>query len=163
VTRLEKLLLAAGGLGTFVTGLVFAWMKYFLTTDDPYAVIHHPWQPAVLKLHILFAPVLVFAVGLVFTQHVWRQWRSGRPAGKRSGLGTMLTVGPMVFSGYLIQVVPGGGVLSWVIGVHLVTGTTYFLTYAGHRAMMRLRDRRRRVAATDRRREARVVREEDVA
>ena len=149
MNALERFLLWSGALGTFATGAVYAWMKYVLTTDDPYAVVNHPLQPAMLKLHILCAPVLVFAIGLVFTQHIWKRWRSGRPSGRYSGLTTLLSVVPMVASGYLIQTVTGGGVLAWLIWIHLATGTAYFLMFSTHRALMRIRERRR--GDTDRR------------
>ena len=70
--------------------------------------IHHPLQPLVLKLHVLSAPVLVFALGVVYTRHVVRQWRSGRSAGRSSGVGIVSTLLPMVLSGYLIQTVSAG-------------------------------------------------------
>lgn len=144
MNALEKTLLWIGAAGTFGTGAIYAWMKYLLTTDDPYAVVNHPLQPLFLKLHILVAPVLVFAVGLVFTQHIWKQWRSGRPAGRRSGIVTLWTVVPMVATGYLIQAVTGRTVLAWMIGIHLVTGAVYFLMFASHQTLMQVRERARR-------------------
>lgn len=159
----ERFLLWTGALGTFATGAVYAWMKYLLTTDDPYAVIHHPLQPLMLKLHIVFAPVLVFSIGVVFTQHIWKQWRSRRPAGRRSGLVTGLTVIPMVFSGYLIQVVTGDTLLAWLVGIHLVAGTLYFGMFASHQTLMQVRERRRRKELRERMRVARGDDREGVA
>ena len=150
MNALERFLLWAGAVGTFATGAAFAWMKYLMTTDDPYAVINHPLQPAMLKLHILFAPVLVFAIGLVFTQHIWKRWRAGRKSGRISGLTTLLTVVPMVASGYLIQTVTGGGLLTALVWIHGVTGAVYFLMFASHRSLMRIRERRREREAADR-------------
>ena len=163
MSRFERILLALGASGTFLTGLLFGWMKYLMSTDDPFAVVNHPWQPVVLKLHILFAPVLVFAIGLVFTQHIWRQWRSPHRAGRASGFVTMLTVAPMVFTGYLIQAIPGGSLLTWAVWAHIVTGSVYFGMYAGHHVSMRWRARRRRDAADERLRVAGRARDEDAA
>jgi len=150
VSPLERSLLWIGASGTFVTGAVYAWMKYVLTSDDPYAVVHHPLQPWMLKLHILFAPVLVFAIGLVFTQHIWKRWRTGGSAGRRSGLTTLLTALPMVASGYLIQTVTGGPLLTGLIVVHLAAGTVYAVFFFAHHRRMNARIRRRRDEAEDR-------------
>jgi cobalamin biosynthesis protein CobD/CbiB len=150
VNALERFLLWAGAIGTFATGAAYGWMKYFLTTDDPYAVVNHPLQPAMLKLHILFAPLLVFSIGLVFTQHIWRRWRAGRRSGRISGLTTLLTVVPMIASGYLIQTVTGGGLLTWLVWIHVVTGALYFVMFSSHRTLMRIRERRRELEAARR-------------
>lgn len=130
-----------------LSGTVYGWMRYAMTSSDPYSVVHHPLQPLVLKIHIVSAPFLVFAVGLVFTQHVLRQWRSGLKRGRRTGLVTMLAVPPMVLSGYLIQAVTHEGWLWWLAATHLVASGLYVLGFAGHRSILWLREAaaRRRV------------------
>ncbi|HXV75703.1 MAG TPA: hypothetical protein VD788_05235 [Candidatus Polarisedimenticolaceae bacterium] len=137
MTRFERLLLGGSALLTGASGLIYAWMKYLLTTDDPYAVVNHPLQPLLLKIHVVTAPLLVFAIGLIFMQHVVRQWKSRRPSGRISGLTIGLLGVPMVLSGYLIQVVTAGSLLAWLIGTHLVTGTLYLVLFGVHRWRMR--------------------------
>lgn len=139
MNRFERWMMGGSTLLVALSGGIYAWMKYGMTTDDPYAVVNHPWQPAMLKLHILTAPLLVFAVGLVFSQHIYRRWRSGRPAGRRTGLILLAVAAPMALSGYLIQAVTGPVLLAWLIGVHLVTGTVYTLGYVSHRSRMQAR------------------------
>jgi len=46
-----------------VSGIVYFWMKYLLKTDDPFSVINHPGQPAMLKTHILAAPLFILRQG----------------------------------------------------------------------------------------------------
>ena len=150
MTRTEKLLLWASTLVVGITGLVYAWMKYLLPPLDPYSSIHHPLQPLVLKVHLVAAPFLVFAVGLVFTQHIWGQFRAGLKRGRRSGVGTLLTLAPMVLSGYLIQTVTADRWLFWVAVVHLVTGALFVAGFTSHQVAMwrRQAQARRRAAAS---------------
>src|SRR6185503_11753473 len=53
-----------------LTGAVYFCMKYLMTGDDPFSVVHHPLQPHALSLHVLLAPVLVFALGLITREHI---------------------------------------------------------------------------------------------
>jgi len=119
-------------------------MKYLMTGDDPYAVINHPLQPLILKIHIVTAPLLVFAIGAVFIGHIWEQWRAGLRRGRISGLATLLTFAPMVFSGYLIQSVTHESWLSAMVVVHLVTGGAFLLGFLAHQVALALRARRGR-------------------
>jgi len=86
------------------TGLVYAWMRYVAEADDPFAVVNHPWQPAVQHAHVLVAPLLVFAVGMVWTGHAWHHYRSRTAHRRRTGLSLGLLFLPMAASGYALQV-----------------------------------------------------------
>ncbi|HEX5043471.1 MAG TPA: hypothetical protein VFV75_11230 [Candidatus Polarisedimenticolaceae bacterium] len=149
MTWTEKVLLWSSTLAVGVTGLVYAWMKYLLPPVDPYSAIHHPLQPLVLKVHLVAAPFLVFAVGLVFTQHIWGQFRAGLRRGRRSGIGTLLTLVPMVLSGHLIQTVTAESWLFSLAMIHLFTGSLFVLGFTSHQASMWMRQvrARRRAAA----------------
>lgn len=115
-----------------VSGFAFLWMKYFVVPADPYAIVNHAWQPFFLKLHILSAPVLVFALGVVFLRHIWRQYRSGRPGGRRTGLTVLWVLVPMVATGYLLQTVASRDALRRIAWIHIVTSSAYVLAIAGH-------------------------------
>lgn len=144
MTRFERWMLWVPGVIVTVTGIGFGWIKYFVEPSDPYAVVRHPLEPWLLKIHIVAAPFLVFGFGLVFMQHILRQWRSGRPSGRRSGLATALTVIPMILSGYLIQTVTGRTLVIALVVVHIVTGLAYFGMFSAHQVFMSRRERRRR-------------------
>ncbi|HXO18770.1 MAG TPA: hypothetical protein VOA87_02470, partial [Thermoanaerobaculia bacterium] len=77
MTRLEAWTVHAATILVGSTGLVYAWMRYLLAPADPFAVVNHPLQPLVQHLHVLAAPLLVFAVGLIWRRHVWAGWRLG--------------------------------------------------------------------------------------
>ena len=49
MTRFERWAIWITSVATFVTGVIYLWMKYLVVSDDPLAVVNHPWQPAVLK------------------------------------------------------------------------------------------------------------------
>ncbi|HEX6851337.1 MAG TPA: hypothetical protein VF139_07990 [Candidatus Polarisedimenticolaceae bacterium] len=115
-----------------LSGFAFLWLKHVAAPADPYAIVNHPWQPFFLKLHILSAPVLVFAVGVVFLRHIWRQFRSGRPGGRRTGLTVFAVMVPMVASGYLLQTVASRDALRWLAWIHIGTSTAYVLAIGGH-------------------------------
>ena len=133
MTGFERILLIGSSALTALTGTVYGIMKYFLVSSDPFAVINHPWQPFFLKAHILAAPVMVFAVGIVFRRHVIDRWRSGSAKGRRSGAMITGLFLPMVLSGYLIQVVTGGLLLEGMVWSHLITAASFVAGFGKHR------------------------------
>jgi hypothetical protein len=139
MTRFEKLLLWWSTAAVTVTGLVYAWMKYLVQPADEWAVVNHPLQPLVLKLHILVAPVLVFAVGMIATRHVVAHLRARTAQGRRSGTAAALVIVPMILSGYLIQTVTDSGWLTALGWVHLGTGVVFAAASAVHGVTARRR------------------------
>ncbi len=142
MTRVERTLLWGSSAAVAVSGLGFAWTKYLVQSDDPFAVVNHPWQTFFLKAHVLSAPVLVFVVGLLFSRHVSRHWRSPNPSGRRSGLVIVALLLPLVASGYLIQTMTDGRLVAWLVAVHLATGILYVVLVPYHNARQALRERR---------------------
>lgn len=135
MTPFQKWLLLGSSAATTLTGVIYAWMKYLLEPVEPWAVINHPLQPWMLKAHILVAPVLVFALGLVTVDHIWKHYRSRVRPRRRSGLSMMWLVIPMVATGYLIQAVTHAGWLQALVIAHLATGALYALGLAVHWAV----------------------------
>lgn len=119
-------------MATFVTGVVYLWFKYLMVNDDPFAVVNDPWQPIVLKAHILVAPLLVFSIGLVTLRHVWRHLQSHNREGRRSGLLTVVVLGPMVLSGYLIQALTEESWLKAMAIAHIALGVIYGFGLLAH-------------------------------
>lgn len=132
MNRFEKWWVLSTSALTAATGIIYLWMKYFMASTDPWAVINHPLQPAVLKAHILFAPLLVFAVGSISVRHVWKHFRTGVVAGRRSGLTTALSLAPMILTGYLIQAITAEGWLTAMAISHIGTGMLYTAGLAVH-------------------------------
>lgn len=126
------------------TGLVYAVMRYVLRPTDPYAVVNHPWQPLVQHLHLLVAPLLVFAAGLLWHAHVWPGLRARGTAGRASGLAVTAALGPMIASGPLIQITTDEGWRSVWVAVHVAASVLWLAGYAAHQ----IGSRRRRLVAT---------------
>ena len=53
-----------------ITGAAYFYMKYVMSGSDPFSIIHHPWQPHALSLHVLGGPAAVFALGLIARDHI---------------------------------------------------------------------------------------------
>jgi hypothetical protein len=85
-----------------LTGLVYFVMKYLMQPADPFDVVNHPWQPAMQHAHVVTAPLLVFACG-VLLYHAVLGIRTPRPR-RRSGLSLVAMFVPMVLSAYFLQV-----------------------------------------------------------
>jgi Fe2+ transport system protein FeoA len=116
------------------TGVIYAVMRYLMEPVDPFAVMNHPWQAEVLHLHLLAAPLVVFAVGLIWRRHISAHWRAGLKTGRRSGVEMILSTAPMVVSGYLIQgTVTDTWRTVWVV-VHCVTSGLWLAGYLVHQA-----------------------------
>lgn len=137
MSAFERRLLWVATLVVAVSGIVYFVMKYWLTPPEAFAVINHPLQPVFLKLHLVASPLLVFAVGLVTTRHIWRHYRSGTPTARRTGLTGALSVGPMVVSGYLVQVMTHEGWVRAVAWAHIVTGVLFTAGFVAHQAVLR--------------------------
>lgn len=132
MSRFEAWCLHLSSLLVGGTGLIYAWMIYLVKPADPYSVVNHPWQPTMQHLHILVAPLLVFAVGMIWRRHAWSHWRGRVERRRRSGVSLIFTLVPMVVSGYLIQTaVEGDWRRIWVI-VHLAASGLWLLGYLIH-------------------------------
>jgi hypothetical protein len=132
VTRFERWAVWSTSLATLVTGVVYLWMKYLMVSDDPFAIVNHPWQPMVLKLHILVAPLLTFSLGVVALRHIWRHLKAGMREGRRSGLLAGLVFGPMIVTGYLIQAITHEGWLKAMAYSHIGFGLAYGVALLAH-------------------------------
>lgn len=139
MTRFDAFLLHLSNGLVMATGLVYAWMAYFVKSEDEFAVVNHPWQPDVQHLHILAAPFLVFVLGHLWHRHAWPHFDNGTRPGRRSGIGMVAMALPMIASGYLIQVaVEPVWRNAWVV-THCATAALWILGYVAHFARHRLR------------------------
>lgn len=132
MTRTQAWIVHVANLLVGGTGLVYGWMVYLSEPSDPFALVNHPWQPALQHWHVLTAPLLVFACGLVWSEHVWKRVRSGFALGRRSGLSLFALCAPMVLSGYLLQTAQGQlWQRVWVV-LHVASSCLWLLFYVWH-------------------------------
>jgi hypothetical protein len=114
------------------TGLVYGWMRYFAEAEDPFSVVNHPWQPQLQHLHILSAPVLVFAGGLIWSSHIAHNWRAGSRRGRRTGVTLAALLAPMILSGYALQISVEDSWRTIWMWLHLATSGLWLLLAIVH-------------------------------
>lgn len=121
---------------TVVTGVAYFAVKYLVEGGGEYSVVNHPWQPWLLKAHIVASPALIFALGLIAVDHVWDHIVSGVRVSRRTALVTVATVVPMILTGYLIQVLTASGWVTAMAVAHIVFGGLYAVGLAAHNAII---------------------------
>lgn len=132
MTRLESIYLHVTFVIVTLTGAAFAWMKYFMRTDDPFAVANHPWQPYMLDIHVVFAPLLAFGLGMIFSNHVVPGLRREGAPRRGSGFAAIMMVAPMILSGYLMQVITNESLQQVMRVTHWASTSLFVLAYVAH-------------------------------
>jgi hypothetical protein len=132
MTRTEAWCIHLAALGVGGTGLVYGWMRYLCEPADELALVNHPLEPALQHLHLWLAPLLVFAVGLVWTDHVWKRVRTGFPQRRRTGLVLFALFWPMVLSGVGVQVLADERAHELAVWTHALASTGWVLGYGVH-------------------------------
>jgi hypothetical protein len=137
MTPLERWIVWIATAAVTGTGTAYGILRYLLATTDEFGLVSHPAEPLALKLHVLAAPLLVFAVGMIAVRHVLAHLRQGARMGRRSGLTALVTIVPMIASGYAIQVVTSERWLVVLAWVHGVTSVLFALGAVSHFAALR--------------------------
>lgn len=119
-------------LAVATTGLLHFWMKYGLESADPFAVVNHPLQAAMLNLHVVASPAFVLMFGVVLNSHVMKKLRATKLPNRRSGYTSLVTFAAMVLSGYLLQIAVEPVWLQLLVAVHVATGTVFAAVYGAH-------------------------------
>ena len=130
-----------------LTGFVYFWMKYFVENPDPFAVLNHPWEAAMLHLHVLASPPFLLVFGIILNSHVLKKLGAARLPNRKSGLASFALFAAMVCSGYLLQVTADERWLRGLVIVHVGSGTLFSVTYVSH-LVISARLARRRPAAS---------------
>jgi hypothetical protein len=133
VRRFESRLLRAAQFGVAATGLAWGWMLWFAEPDDPYSTAGHPWQPQMHAAHVLLAPALILAIGLIWREHAWARLRSGFRPRRRSGAALALLFLPMAASGYLLQVAVAERARELWTWVHVAASLLWIGAWIAHR------------------------------
>ncbi|MBI2212283.1 MAG: hypothetical protein HYU52_01440 [Acidobacteria bacterium] len=132
MTALQRLLLNSTAVVLTVTGALFAWMKYFMTTDDPFAVANHPWQPYMLDVHVIVAPIALFVIGVVWATHVKPKHESGTKPRRKTGLVALWAIAPMVLSAYFMQVLTNERLVEAMRVIHWVSSAIFVAGLLAH-------------------------------
>lgn len=132
MTRLQLVYLHVAVALTTITGTVFAVMKYFMTTDDEFAVVNHPLQPHMLSLHVVISPILLFIFGWTFSNHMLPKYRFWEGWNRRSGLWSMVLIAPMVLSAYLLQISTNESIRQAMATAHWISSGVFVVGYIVH-------------------------------
>jgi hypothetical protein len=134
MTRAQVILLQVSVVLLTITGALFAWMKYFMKSDDPFAVVNHPMQPWLLSAHVVVAPLALFAIGWIFGPHIGPGLTNRYAPKRKSGVWSFIGIAPMVFSGYLLQVSTGDAMRKAMAVTHWIASAFFLIAYAVHLA-----------------------------
>jgi hypothetical protein len=145
--RWERWTFNACALAVAVTGFAYLWMKYALQTDDPFALVNHPWQTAMLDLHLVASPAFILMFGIVLNSHVMKKLRATRLPNRRSGYLSLGTFAAMVLSGYLLQVSSSEAWLQGLVVIHVVASSIFTLAYGAHLVISARLARRQQIGA----------------
>ena len=132
VPRVERWFFNAMHAAITLSGVAYFCMKYLMTTDDPFALVNHPWEPAMLSIHVVSAPLVVVLFGMVFRSHTLRKLLQASPVNRRSGLASAGTFLVMTLSGYLIQVTTNPALIAIAIWTHVATSVLFVAAYGVH-------------------------------
>lgn len=116
-----------------LTGVVYGVMRYVLEPIDEFALVNHPAEPSWKAAHIVLAPLLLFACGLVWHGHVWLKIAARMPERRVTGLALFFLLLPMAASGYLLQVSEEESWRQLWTWTHAITGSAWVLAYIAHR------------------------------
>lgn len=114
------------------TGLLYFYMKYLLTPLDEFAVVNHSWQPTMLALHIVAAPVFIAFFGIVFRSHTLSKLVSHSATNRRSGWISVVSFSAMALSGYLLQVASSPTWVTWMVWAHVIASSVFVVAYIVH-------------------------------
>jgi MFS family permease len=128
----ERWSLHVGTLLTGLSGLIYGWMRYFGKVQGEFGIEPHPLQGLAQHLHVLAAPLLLFALGMMVRGHLYTKLKSGNREGRRTGIGLGILILPMVAAGYLVQVVTSPTWRLTFAWVHGVASLLFLIGYLRH-------------------------------
>ena len=131
MSPLERWSLHLAALLTAGTGLMDGLLRWFGVRMGEFGPEPHPWLPAAQHLHVLTAPLLLFALGMTVRGHLQAKLKRGSE-GRRTGLGAAFLIAPMVLSGYAVQVVTTPALRTAFSWVHGLSAGLFLLAYLGH-------------------------------
>ena len=115
-----------------ITGFAYLYMKYALRSDDPFAVVNHPWQSSMLSLHVFLAPFVILLFGIVLRSHIIKKLISNSRPDRRTGWISLVSFSTMALSGYLLQVATSVAWLKAFMVLHIGTSVVFIIGYGAH-------------------------------
>ena len=135
--RSNRIFLHATNAAISISGVIYFGMLYFLESDDEFSILNHPYQDTVRNWHIILAPFLVFAVALIFNNHIVLKIKShysGR--GRTTGLLMCVLFPVMVLSAYLLQIASNDSMRTTFLYAHKLSSFLWIFVYLVHQTRM---------------------------
>lgn len=128
----EKRIFQSLLIGVTASGLVYFVTKYGLENDDPFSVVNHPLEPIAFDLHILLAPFLMFAAGMLLRSHAWEKFRKRKRGRRRSGTFSAVLFFAMAATGYWLEVSSRPFLMNALRVLHILFAVGFVSVYLGH-------------------------------
>ncbi len=123
------------------TSIIYFIAKYFMSIEGEWGSETHPLSIIFQKIHILSVPFLLFFVGVIFTNHIWKRIRIGYPNSRTSGIFLLGLLLIMSLSGYAIQISDVNWLREASAYLHIGVSVLWTLGFTYHH-MMANRQRR---------------------
>ncbi|MCF8059417.1 MAG: hypothetical protein K9K67_08980 [Bacteriovoracaceae bacterium] len=124
-THLASYLSILSGLGYFIV------IEYF-KLETPYGLRPHSSQGLWQAFHILVVPALVFAIGLLWREHIYVKLKATTRFKRISGIGLLASFLIMTFSGYFLIVSKNQFFIDLNKYLHLASSLLWLLFYLYH-------------------------------
>lgn len=116
---------------TVLHGLIYFIVKYYMQVESPYGERPHWSQGYIQSIHIFLSPLLVFAIGMLWKDHIVMKFKhSARKRG--SGITLFIICAVMIFSGYGIQSFYEETTKAVQTWAHLISSFLFVVAYAIH-------------------------------
>ena len=135
----ERWLHHSANIAVGISGLIYFYMLYVIepAETDEFSVLNHPYQNLILNIHILMAPLLIFAVAYTAKSHIVAKVKKRyKGPGRKSGVLMVALFIPMVMSAYIMQTTSNEGLRQVMVYTHNTTSIFWVLTYIIHQARM---------------------------
>lgn len=93
---LRRSLYASLGL-LWLSGAAWIVLHLFFARETEFGVAPHPWQPRILVIHGVLAPIATFLFGWIACSHVGTSW--GRGAHRVSGISLIALLAALMLTG----------------------------------------------------------------
>lgn len=138
-THFAHYLAVLSGLGYFI-------VIEFFKVDSKYGIRPHETQGYWQGFHILAVPFLVFAVGLLWNDHILKKLKSKTNHKRKSGIILLISFFLMTISGYLIQLITHEAILEICIDIHVYISFLWIIFYGYHQFADKLKRTLKQVA-----------------
>ncbi|MAZ49455.1 MAG: hypothetical protein CME65_12920 [Halobacteriovoraceae bacterium] len=123
---------------TILHGVIYGIYKYFFQLETEYGIRPHPSQEIWQSVHILLSPLLIFAFGLLWQNHIVRMYENAIIK-RKTGITLVIFMLLMIFSGYLVQVVYAVDLQKYSAYLHIAVSAVFVLAYLIHHLQGRRR------------------------